>query len=72
VLALNVSSFMTGLWKCLCEVEFVALCGSSDVNVSKLYRLCTTHSYFGHIAQNANKIANFNGKNKVKQSLHIP
>jgi hypothetical protein len=32
-------------------VEFVALCGCSDTNVSKLYRLCAAHSYVRYTAK---------------------
>ena len=30
-------------------MELVALCGCGDINVSKLYSLCTAHSYCGDI-----------------------
>ena len=50
-LALNCSSVMWGLQSCQGEVEFVALCGCSDMNVYKLYRLCAAHSYVRYIAK---------------------
>ena len=62
LLALNGSSVMWSLWRGYSEMEFVALYGCSDINVSKLYRLCTAHSYCRHIAQPANKIGYFIGK----------
>ena len=43
-------------------MEFVALCGCSDINVSNLYTLCTAHSYVRCIALTANKIVHFTGK----------
>jgi len=37
-------------------VEFVALCGCSDINVSNLYTLCTAHIYVRYIAYGAVKV----------------
>ena len=47
---MNGSLVMWGLWSCYGGVEFVALCGCSDINVCKLCALCTAHSYFSYIA----------------------
>ena len=63
-LAFNGSQLMTVLWSCQGEVEFVTICGCSDRNVSNLYTLCTAHSYVRYIAQTANKIVYFTGKQR--------
>jgi len=53
-------------------VEFVALCGCGDINVSKLYSLCTAHSYCRHFAKVVNKMSNIKIMLKAKQSLYKP
>jgi len=68
----NGSSLMPGLGSSYVEVEFVALCSCSDINVSKLCRLCTGHSYLRYIAKPVNEIANFKDTMKVNQSLYRP
>ena len=45
-------------------MEFVALCNCSDIDVSKLYRLCTAHSDVRYIVQTANKIVYFIDKQR--------
>jgi len=49
-------------------VEFVALCGCSDMNVYKLYRLCAAHSCVRYIAK---VVAIQKCINSIDCALHI-
>jgi len=53
-------------------VELVALCGCGDINVSKLYSLCTAHSYCRQFAKVLNKISNIKFMLELKQYLYKP
>jgi len=62
---------MSGLGSSYGEAQFVALCSCSVISVPKLYRLCTAHSSFRYMLSLRIKIANFNGRVRLNQSLYI-